>query len=321
MSVLTDVKKENAIILQKKKGFLFKLRKEIKRNFYIYLILLPVILYYIIFHYFPMYGIVIAWKRFTPAGGIWGSPWVGWTNFSNFFQSYYFWRLLKNTFIINIYELVFAFPAPILFALMLNEVRDGLFKRISQTISYLPHFISVVVLCGILIDFLAPDGFINTLLSVIGIDPKAWLAEPGAFRAIFVGSGIWQGIGWGSIVYLAALANVDPQLYDAAFIDGANRWQRIWNVTIPGISSTVIIMFILRLGGMLSVGSEKVILLYNPSTYVTADVISSFVYRRGLLESDYSFSAAVGLFNAVINFMFLIGANKLSRRVSETSLW
>mgnify|MGYP000061153567 CR=1 FL=1 len=306
---------------KKPSRFLSQWRKEWKKNYFIYLILLPIVLYYIAFHYLPMYGVTIAWKRFTPSKGIWGSTWVGWTNFMSFFKSYYFWRLLKNTLLINFYELLFGFPAPIILALLLNEIKDGLFKRAAQTISYLPHFISTVIICGMLVDFLSTDGLVNSILSVIGVSPNAWLRVPEAFRAIYVGSGIWQGVGWGSIIYLASLSNVDPQLYDAAFIDGANRWKRLWNVTIPSILPTIIIMLILRLGHIMSVGAEKIILLYNPTTYVTADVISSFVYRRGLLESDYSFSTAVGLFNSVINYTFLFIANAISRRVSETSLW
>ncbi|MCM8900527.1 ABC transporter permease subunit [Caldicoprobacter algeriensis] len=300
---------------------LARLYTEWNRNKYVYIILLPVVAYYIIFHYLPMYGVIIAWKRFTPMGGIWGSEWVGWRNFENFFKSYYFFRLLRNTFLINLYGLIFSFPAPIILALLLNEIKVGWFKRTVQTISYLPHFISTVVICGMLVNFLAPDGLINTVLAVLGVEPKAWLRVPGAFRIIYVSSGIWQEVGWGSIIYLAALSNIDPQLYEAATIDGANRWQKMWHITIPGIIPTIVIMFILRMGSMLSVGAEKIILLYNPTTYEVADVISTFVYRRGLMENDYSFSAAVGLFNSVVNFMFLIIANTISRRVSESSLW
>lgn len=314
---------EGTIALKSKEKLSFsaKLKKEWKKNYFIYLILLPVVLYYIIFHYVPMYGIIIAWKKYIPMKGILGSPWVGWANFTAFFKSYYFARLLKNTFVISFYGMIFGFPAPIIFALMLNELKDGAFKRISQTITYLPHFISEVIICGMLVDFLSPDGCINTVLSIFGVEPTAWLQQAGAFRTIFVSSGIWQGLGWGSIMYLAALSNVNTELYDAAFMDGANRFQRLLNVTIPGILPTIIIMFILRLGHLLSVGAEKVILLYNPNTYVTADVISSFVYRRGLLDADYSFTTAIGLFNSVINFIFLIAANYLSRKTSETSLW
>jgi len=236
-------------------------------------------------------------------------------------SEYYFFRLLRNTFLLNLYGLIFSFPAPIILALLLNELKVEWFKRTVQTISYLPHFISTVVICGMLVNFLSPEGLINTLLGILGVEPKAWLRVPEAFRIIYVGSGIWQEVGWGSIIYLAALSNIDPQLYEAATIDGANRWQKMWHITIPGIIPTIIIMFILRMGSMLSVGAEKVILLYNPTIYEVADVISTFVYRRGLMENDYSFSAAVGLFNSVINFMFLIIANTISRRVSESSLW
>ncbi len=321
MSVSANPGPGTFTLSQKSGGLPARWMREWKKNYYIYMILIPVVVYYVLFHYLPMYGVIIAWKRFTPLGGIWSSPWVGWTNFNNFFKSYYFFRLIKNTVLINVYDILFSFPAPIILALLLNEIKDGAFKRVSQTISYLPHFISTVIVCGMLVDFLASDGFISTVLSFVGVTPTSWLRVPGAFRTIFVGSGIWQHVGWGSIVYLAALTSVDPQLYDAAVIDGANRWQRLLNVTIPGIIPTIIIMFILRLGQMMSVGAEKVILLYNPTTYVTGDVISSFVYRRGLLENDYSFSTAVGLFNSVINFSFLLTANALSRKVSETSLW
>lgn len=203
----------------------------------------------------------------------------------------------------------------------MNELKDGWFKRSVQTVSYLPHFISTVVICGLLVDFLAPDGLINSVLALFGVESTAWLRVPEAFRTIYIASGIWQSVGWGSIIYLAALSNIDPQLYEAAIIDGASRWKQVCHITIPGILPTIVIMFILRMGSILSVGAEKIILLYNPTTYETADVISSFVYRRGLLENDYSFSTAVGLFNSVINCIFLITANALSRRVSETSLW
>mgnify|MGYP001170142499 CR=1 FL=1 len=321
MAISSNTVRRSNIEREKNQRLLTRLYTEWNRNKYVYVILLPVVAYYIIFHYLPMYGVIIAWKRFTPMGGIWGSEWVGWRNFENFFKSYYFFRLLRNTFLLNLYGLIFSFPAPIILALLLNELKVEWFKRTVQTISYLPHFISTVVICGMLVNFLSPEGLINTLLGILGVEPKAWLRVPEAFRIIYVGSGIWQEVGWGSIIYLAALSNIDPQLYEAATIDGANRWQKMWHITIPGIIPTIIIMFILRMGSMLSVGAEKVILLYNPTIYEVADVISTFVYRRGLMENDYSFSAAVGLFNSVINFMFLIIANTISRRVSESSLW
>ncbi|OPA79441.1 sugar ABC transporter permease [Paenibacillus selenitireducens] len=295
--------------------------KDIRRNWMIYLLALPVIAYYLIFHYGPMYGLQIAFKDFSPARGIWGSPWVGFKHFMSFFDGIYFWRLIRNTLLINIYELVFAFPAAIILALLLNEIRGMMFKRWVQTISYLPHFISIVVVAGMMFDFLSRDGLINQLLGFIGITPIDFLKEAGWFRFLFVSSGIWQGIGWGSIIYLASIANIDPTLYEAAKIDGANRWRQTFHITIPGIMPTIVIMLILNMGNMLSVGSDKVLLLYNPLTYETADVISTYVYRKGILEASYSFTAAVGLFNSVISFILIVSANAISKRVSENKLW
>ncbi|MFD0616962.1 ABC transporter permease [Paenibacillus sp. GCM10027629] len=295
--------------------------KDIRRNWMIYLLALPVIAYYLIFHYGPMYGLQIAFKDFSPARGIWGSPWVGFKHFMSFFDGIYFWRLIRNTLLINIYELLFAFPAAIILALLLNEIRGMMFKRWVQTISYLPHFISIVVVAGMMFDFLSRDGLINQLLGFIGIAPIDFLKEAGWFRFLFVSSGIWQGIGWGSIIYLASIANIDPTLYEAAKIDGANRWRQTFHITIPGIMPTIVIMLILNMGNMLSVGSDKVLLLYNPLTYETADVISTYVYRKGILEASYSFTAAVGLFNSVISFILIVSANAISKRVSENKLW
>ncbi len=295
--------------------------KDIRRNWMIYLLALPVIAYYLIFHYGPMYGLQIAFKDFSPARGIWGSPWVGFKHFMSFFDGIYFWRLIRNTLLINIYELLFAFPAAIILALLLNEIRGMMFKRWVQTISYLPHFISIVVVAGMMFDFLSRDGLISQLLGFIGITPIDFLKEAGWFRFLFVSSGIWQGIGWGSIIYLASIANIDPTLYEAAKIDGANRWRQTFHITIPGIMPTIVIMLILNMGNMLSVGSDKVLLLYNPLTYETADVISTYVYRKGILEASYSFTAAVGLFNSVISFILIVSANAISKRVSENKLW
>ncbi|WP_317890786.1 ABC transporter permease [Paenibacillus arenilitoris] len=297
------------------------IKKDLIRNRYIYLMLLPVMAYYAIFHYGPMYGLLIAFKDYGIADGVWRSPWVGFTHFHHFFENPYFWRLIRNTALINIYELLFAFPAPILLALLLNELRRIVFKRVVQTISYLPHFISIVVVAGMLVDFVARDGLINNILGLFGMEPIAFLQEPGWFRSIYVSSGIWQGVGWGSIIYLAAMSTIDPTLYDAARIDGAGRWKQTLHVTIPGIMSTIVILFILNIGSMLSVGSEKIILLYNPLTYETADVISTYVYRKGILGADFGYSAAVGLFNSVISFILLTLANTISKRVSEHRLW
>jgi len=320
---ITGHKVSSRIIRSRKCGSeLWKdLYKDLKKNKYIYLMVFPVVLYFVIFRYVPMYGAQIAFKDFSPGRGIWGSKWVGLRYFLEFTNSYYFWRLLKNTLLLNIYNVIFAFPAPIILALLLNEIRLDKFKRLVQTVTYLPHFISLVVICGMLIDFLARDGLVNNLLSSIGIEPIPFLIDARWFRTVYVISGIWQELGWNSIIYLAALTNIDPQLYEAATVDGASRVAKVWHITLPGILPTIIILLILRLGAMLNVGAEKVLLLYNPNTYETADVISTYVYRKGLLEMNYSYSSAVGLFNSIINFMLLILTNKISRRLTETSLW
>ncbi len=297
------------------------LARDFRKNRLIYLMALPVLAYYIIFQYGPMYGLTIAFKDFSPAKGILGSPWVGFQWFQEFFNSYYFGRLLKNTLLINIFSLIFSFPAPIILALLLNELRKERLKRTVQTITYMPHFISLVVICGMIHDFTARDGIINDLVVLLGGKRSTMLLEPQLFKPIYIISGIWQGIGWGSIIYLAALSGIDPELYQASVIDGANRWNQIWHITLPGILPTIVILLIMRIGSMMSVGHEKIILLYNPSTYETADVISSFVYRKGLLEANYSYSSAVGLFNSIINLILVIAANWFSRKATETSLW
>lgn len=295
--------------------------RDMRRNRYIYLMLTPVVAYYVIFHYGPMYGAVIAFKDYSPAQGILGSPWIGLQNFQDFFGSVYVLRLIRNTLAINILDVIFGFPAPIILALLLNELTSQRFKRWVQTITYLPHFMSLVVVVGIMIDFLARDGLINKLLGFFGVSSTAFMQDANWYWVLYVGSSIWQSVGWGSIVYLAAIANVDPALYEAAVVDGANRWRQMWHITLPGIMPIIITLLTLRIGMMMSVGYEKTILMYNPSTYDAADVISSYVYRKGVLGMDYGFSAAVGLFNSVINFVFLFAANLLSRRTNQMSIW
>lgn len=297
------------------------LKKDFLRNKYLYVLALLGLAYYIIFKYVPMYGVIIAFKDFHPTKGITGSPWIGFGHFTDFFQSYYFWRIVRNTLIINVYQLLFVFTSPIILALLLNELKNAIFKRVVQTVTYLPHFISTVVISGMIVDFSTKDGLINIILSWFGVEGSNLLLKEELFRTIYISSDVWTQIGWGSIIYLAALAGVDQQLYDAAKIDGANRWHQMKNVTIPGIMPTIVILLILQIGGMMSLSFEKIILLYNSLTYETADVISSFVYRKGILEANYSYSTAVGLFNAVINFVLLIIANQISRKVNETSLW
>src|SRR5579859_496721 len=293
-----------------------------RRNKYLYLMLLPVILYYFIFQYVPIYGSVIAFQDFNPAKGISGSTWIGFQNFTNFFQSFYFGRLIQNTLVISLLDLVLGFPAPIILALLLNELRWGPFRRLVQTITYMPHFISIVVLVGMMVDFTAKDGLFNTLISqTVGGQPILFMQKPELFPFLYVLSGVWHNIGWGSIIYLAAITTIDPTLYEAAMVDGANRFQQIRHITLPGLMPTIIILLILRLGATMTVGFEKIILLYNPLTLETADVISTYVYRKGVLEADYGFSAAVGLFNSAINFTLLVISNRFSRRMGDTSLW
>jgi putative aldouronate transport system permease protein len=321
MDTVKSTAKSTAKPTRSKQSLWTTIGRDIRRNKLLYLMVLPVIAYYVIFDYGPMYGLQIAFKDYSPGDGIWGSRWIGLANFTEFFQSYYFWRLIRNTLLISVYELIFGFPAPIILALLLNELRKQAFKRIVQTVTYLPHFISVVVVVGMLVDFLARDGVVNQVLGYLGVEARSYLSEPGWFRFLYVSSGIWQQIGWGSIIFLAALSNIDPSLYEAAKVDGAGRWKQMLHITIPGIMPTVIILLILRMGSMMSVGSEKILLMYNPLTYDTADVISTFVYRKGILEASYSYTTAVGLFNAVIAFLLVIISNSISKRVSETKLW
>ena len=303
------------------KTFLKRLGRDLKSNKLIYLMMLPVVAYYVIFFYIPMYGAQIAFRDFSPGKGIYGSAWVGFKHFLEFFNSYYFVRLVRNTLLINVYDIVFGFPIPIILALLLNELRSNPFKRTIQTITYLPHFISIVVLAGMIIDFSSRTGLFNSILGMFGIKPIIFLSEAKWFPTIYVGSGIWQEFGWGSIIYLAALSNIDPQLYEAARVDGANRWQQTMHITLPGILSTIAILLILRFGRMMNVGAEKVMLLYNPMVYETGDVISTFIYRKGLIENNFSYASAVGLFNSLINFVLLLTVNKVSKKASGTGLF
>lgn len=297
------------------------LKYYMKNNWVFYLMLIPVVAYFLIFSYYPMYGVIIAWKRFSPALGIWGSDWVGWLYFEQFFSSVYFTRILKNTLLLSFYEIAIGFPIPILFALLLNELKNKYFKSFVQTVSYLPYFVSIVIICGMLVDFLNQDGVITTFLTSFGLPAKTWLNEPSAYRTIYVLSGIWQNMGYSAVVYIAAISGIDTQLYDAAEMDGCNTLQKMWHVTVSGILPTIMIMFILRIGNVLSVGSEKALLLYNPLTYENSDIISTFVYRYGLINNNYSYGTAVSLFNSVINIIFLVSANAISKKLTKTSLW
>ena len=294
----------------------------IRKCKFLYILFLPVLVYYIMFAYAPMFGLVIAFKDYNVFRGIWASKWVGFKYFQQFFESRFFFRLIRNTFLISFYGLIFGFPAPIILALLLNEQKDGVFKRVVQTISYLPHFISTVVLVSMFVQFLSVNnGLINNLVEAFGGTRTYFLGDPKYFRTLYTSLGIWRGIGWGSIIYLAALTNVSPELYEACLIDGGGRLCQTWHITLPGISNTIIIMLIFRVGELLSVGSETILLMYNEAIYETADVISTYVYRRGLINAEYSFGAAVGLFNSLIGLILVSTTNALSKRFSETSLW
>jgi putative aldouronate transport system permease protein len=294
----------------------------LRRDRVLVLLIVPVVVYFVLFQYYPMCGVLVAFKRFNSMKGILRSPWAGFAYFEQFFKSVYLWRLLGNTLLISVYGIVFGFPIPIIFALMLNELRNGLFKRTVQTVSYLPHFVSVVIVVGMLVNFVSiNDGIVNTIIRRLGGEPANLLIEPRYFRGLYVGSNIWQEFGWGSIIYLAALSAIDPELYEAARMDGASRFAQIRHVTIPGIMPTIVILPILSVGSMMGVGYEKIILMYNPATYSVADVISSYTYRRGITQAQYSLGAAVGLSNSLINFALLVAVNRIARRLSEISLW
>ena len=296
-------------------------KKDWKRNKSLYLLVVPVLLFYICFHYKPMYGAIIAFQNFNPRKGIAGSDWVGFEQFIRFFNSPYFGRLLRNTLLLSVYGIIFGFPMPIILALSLNELKAEKYKKVVQTVTYLPHFISMVVVTGIIKDFTQSTGLINDLVVALGGQRSSLIMNPDLYRTIYIVSDIWQGIGWGSIIYLSALSGVAQDLYEAASIDGAGRWKQLLNVTIPGIAPTIVIQLILRIGQLLGSGYEKTILLYNEATYETADVIGSYIYRVGILERNWSYSTAIGLFNSAINLVLLIITNKISRKLSETSLW
>jgi putative aldouronate transport system permease protein len=319
--IVAEIKTQQHNLLYKKPSLIEAIKKDFQRNKWLILMALPVVAWYILFHYVPMYGVIIAFKEFSPMKGIIGSKWVGLRHFNDFFSSIYAWRVIRNTLVINIYQQIFSFPAPIILALLLNEVRNKYFTKIVQTITYLPHFVSTVVICGMIIDFFAKNGLINDIIVTFGGTRTIFLLKAEWFRTIYVGTGIWQGVGWGSIIYLAALTGIDSELYEAVAIDGAGRWKQFIHITLPGIAPTIVILLIMNIGRMMSEGYEKVILLYNANTYETADLISSFVYRRGLVDANYSFSSAVGLFNSLVNLILILSANYISRRVNETSLW
>jgi putative aldouronate transport system permease protein len=292
------------------------------KNWELYVLIGPVLIYFFIFHYLPMYGVQIAFKDFIAVKGITDSPWVGLKHFKRFFDSYYAWRLIRNTVGISLYQLVIGFPLPIILAILMNELRSVRFRKVVQTVTYAPHFLSAVVLVGIMMAFLSPsNGIVNHFIVFLGGEPIAFFSEPNWFKSLYVLSDVWQNAGWASIIYMAALAGIDPQLYEAAVVDGASKFRKIIHITIPCLMPTAIILLILNVGHVMSVGFEKVFLMQNNLNRETSEVISTYVYTQGLLGAQYSFSAAVGLFNSVVNFCLLIAVNHLSKRASQTSLW
>lgn len=296
--------------------------QKIISSWQLYMLILPAFLYFLIFHYGPMYGVQIAFKDYMPSLGIWGSPWVGFKHFTRFFNSYYFGTLLKNTIGLSVYSLIVGFPLPIILALALNEIKEGRFKKIVQTVTYAPHFISVVVIVGMIIAFLSPQtGIINHAIKALGFKPIAFMESPKWFKTIYVLSDVWQSTGWSSVIYMAALSGVDPQLHEAATIDGASRWQRLIYVNLPALIPTMVILLIMNFGGIMSLGHEKVLLMQNPLNMPSSNIISTFTYQQGLLDAHYSYAAAIGLFNSVINAVLLLGVNKISKKVSDVSLW
>ncbi|MCQ9177947.1 ABC transporter permease subunit [Streptomyces sp. IBSBF 2953] len=295
--------------------------RALRRDWQLYSLAVLPLLFFLVFRYLPMIGNVIAFRRFEPGGSILGEQWVGLRYVRMFLTDPTFWQVFRNTLWLGGLTLVFCFPIPIVLALLLNEVRRRSLKQFVQSISYLPHFLSMVIVAGITLQMLATDGPVNHMLAWFGHEPVRFIQEPGWFRTIYVGSEIWQTAGWGTILYLAALTTIDEDLYEAARIDGASRWRQIWHVTLPGIRPTMITLLILNIGTFMAVGFEKVLLLYNPLTYPTADVVSTYLYRTGVESNSFSYAAAIGLFEAVIGLVLITSANLLSRRSVGTSLW
>ncbi|MFC5466116.1 ABC transporter permease [Lederbergia graminis] len=319
MDTVTQLQVEK-VVKKKSKGL--SIFKRIARNWELYLFLLPTIIYFVIFKYIPMYGLQIAFKDFIAFYGIWGSPWVGFEHFIRFFESYQFWNLLKNSLQINLYQLLFAFPLPIIFALMLNQVTRTRFKKLVQTVTYAPHFISVVVLVGMIFIFLSPsNGFVNNIIQLFGGEPIYFMGSNEWFKTVFVGSEIWQTTGWSAIIYLAALTSVDPHLHEAAIVDGASKFQRVRHIDIPGILPVIMIMFILEIGNFVTLGYQKVLLMQNSLNIASSEVIQTYVYKTGLLGSQFSYAAAIGLFENVLNFILLIMMNQLAKKLKQQSLF
>lgn len=315
-------KKKSNIQVKTKAASSNALVKDLKVNKSLYLMFIPVIIYFVVFKYVPMYGSLIAFKDYRPSLGFGGSEWVGFKHFINFLTSPSFAHVFGNTIKISVWSLIWNFPAPIILAILLNELKSLRYSKIVQNITYLPHFVSLVIVCGLVKEFTMDTGIVTHLLSTLfGFEPVTMLNQPDLFLPVYIGSALWQGIGWGSIIYLAALTSVDSSLIEAAVIDGAGKWKQLIHVKLPAIVPTISIMLILSIGGILNVGYEKILLLYNDITMEVADVISTYVYRKGLLEQSWSFSTAVSIFNSVINLILLFIANKVTAKLEGTSLW
>lgn len=296
-------------------------RYSFKRNREVYLMLIPIILYYVVFKYAPMFGNIMAFQNFRVTRGFFESDWVGFKHFKTFFEDVYFWRLVRNTIVISASTLAFNFPMAVIFALLLNEVKNLKFKKLVQTVTYMPHFISTVVICSMITSYITPTGLINSIIMALGFDKIPFLTDPKYFVGVYVISHIWQNMGWSSIIYISALSSIDTELYEAAAVDGAGRWKQTIHITIPGILPTMSIMLIMSVGSIMSVGYEKILLLYNSSIYETADVISTYVYRQGILGGSYSYSAAIGMFNSIVNFSLLTFANWFSKKAQGSGLF
>lgn len=303
-------------------SFHVRLGKDIKKNWILYAMILPVVIYYVVFAYGPLYGIQLAFKDYVIKDGIWGSPWVGFEHFTRFFSSYNFELLLKNTIGISVYSILVGFPIPIMFALLLNYLKNKHLKKTIQMASYAPYFISTVVMCGMIVIFLNPDtGIFNTIRGWLGLSSIDFLGKPELFKSIYVWTGVWQGLGWSSIIYISALSGVDYQLHEAAIVDGATKLQRIFHVDLPSIKPTIVMLLILQMGSLMSVGFEKVFLLQNTLNKGAASVISTYVYEVGLINSDYGYSTAIGLFNSVINLALIVVANQVCKKFADESLF
>lgn len=312
----------NDYLSQEKTRKAQKLTNELRREFPLYVMLLPGLALLIIFNYIPMYGVVMAFQNFKPALGYFASKWVGLKHFQRIMTDPLFMKAFRNTIVLGVYSLIISFPAPIILALMFNEIKHSAYKRVVQTISYLPYFLSGVIVVGIFKDMLSiNDGIVNQVIAGLGLSKIDFFTREEWFRTLYIGTGIWQGVGYSSIIYLAAISGVNPELYEAAVLDGASRLKQATHITIPSIIPTIVILFIFAVGGIVGSDWQKILLIYAPTTYNTSDVISTYVYRSGIEGSSQSYAAAVGLFNSVISLALIIGANTLAKKVGETSLW